>query len=123
MRESEALAVLEKSLPRFRTWIGRNCLLWTALQAADKQELLEAEIEPIPATQAESAPIDPRLEAWLERSRSVLTRELAAALEKIRKNSPEHDPHPALLPFGLLGEQSLGRGTHPIRVQPQGASY
>lgn len=105
MEESEALAVLGKSLPRFRRWIGRNRSLQTALQERDWLEPLGADIKPAPVNRR-PASIDPRLTGWLERSQSVLTTELTEVLEQIGRNSPEDDPHPAMLPFGLLGDLS-----------------
>ncbi len=111
MEESEALAVLKRTLPEFGRWIGHNRALWAVLQAHDWLQPPATDIEPTSAARG-STDIDPRLTGWLKRSREVLRGELTKSIEKIRRDSPANDPHPAMLPFGLLGPQSIASALH-----------
>lgn len=100
MTERESIAIVENHLVRFRAWKQRNCMLWESLKT-ERQE---------PASHPSDrgfTPLDHRLEGWLNRSRTILSRELTKAIAAIREGESESGPHPAMLGFGLLGEQSI----------------
>ena len=104
MDEQQFVALLEPPLQRFQLWKQRSRQLY---------ELLSDQVEV--ATSAEEPPLEIEgpgidhilLDKLLSKSRNVLCVELRQAIERIKKDSTEDNPHPAMLKFGMLGERSI----------------
>jgi len=86
----------------------RNRELWSALKALPTNVGATAR-SPVGAV-AETK-VDPRLLAWMERSRSVLNARLERAVAKLQDPTaqPAAGVHPANMLFGILGESSTVR--------------
>ncbi len=102
MTERESIAIVEDHLVKFRAWKQRNRMLWDSLKTEQWREPTGH-----PSDRG-LTPLDHRLEGWLNQSRTILSRELAKAIATIREGESKSDPHPSMLKFGLLGEQSIG---------------
>ena len=102
MTERESIAVTEDHLVKFQAWKQRNRMLWESLKTEQWRESTAH------ASDRGLTPLDYRLKGWLKRSRKILSKELDKAISSIRERTSEFDPHPAMLGFGLLGEQSIG---------------
>lgn len=102
MTERESIAIVEDHLVKFRAWKQRNRMLWESLKTEQWREPTGH------LSDRGFTPLDHRLEGWLNQSRKILSGKLAKAIATIREGESKSGPHPSMLGFGLLGEQSIG---------------
>ncbi len=102
MTERESIAIVEDHLVKFRAWKQRNRMLWESLKTEQWREPTGH------LSDRGFTHLDHRLEGWLNQSRTILSGKLVETIGAICEHGSESGPHPSMLGFGLLGEQSIG---------------